>query len=343
MWRYDGGGIERFADNLLQCSDFNRVMYDVVLCGDVNILENQLIKLMGGGKIFHLPLIIGKSGLKSFLNELKILLSQKKYDIVHSNLDGYNHYVMRMAYKMKVPIRISHTHSVGSCQNLFKLKVQQILMRLWATDCIACSLKSGSYWYGSSRFYNVIHCGLDTDSLAKSANQHKSKNEILIVGRICKEKNPFFIVEIMKELVKRNPNVHFSWCGDGELLEPVNKAINEYGLESSVKMVGYTNNVTNYYNKASYLLMPSLIEGLGLSVIEAQIAGLYVFASEAIPEETNYARIRYLSFHQNASTWAQSICDEINQNIYYELNKDIFEDFDKKIIANKILNEIYKC
>ncbi|MCQ2272817.1 MAG: glycosyltransferase [Bacteroidales bacterium] len=244
---------------------------------------------------------------------------------------------------MKVPIRISHTHSVGSCRNLFKVKVQQILMRLWATDCIACSLKSGSYWYGGERSYNVIHCGLDTDSLTKCANQHKSKNEILIVGRMCKEKNPLFIVEIMKELIKLDFAVHFTWCGDGELFELVNKVINEYGLESNVKMVGYTNDVTNYYSKASYLLMPSLTEGLSLSVIEAQIAGLCVFGSEAIPEEANYGCIRFLNVHQNANIWAHFIYDEINQNIHYEPNKNIIADFDMKIIANKILKEIYKC
>ena len=44
MWRYDGGGIERFADNLLLCSDFSRVNYDFALCGKPYPFENQLVR-----------------------------------------------------------------------------------------------------------------------------------------------------------------------------------------------------------------------------------------------------------------------------------------------------------
>ena len=91
------------------------------------------------------------------------------------------------------------------------------------------------------------------------------------LARYSKQKNPLFIVEIIAELIKKNKDTHVTWCGDGELKEPILDAIKAAKIERHFSMIGYTDNVFPYLEKASYLLIPSLTEGLGLCTVRTRV------------------------------------------------------------------------
>ena len=66
---------------------------------------------------------------------------------------------------------------------------------------------------------------------------------IITVGRISPQKNPFFTVDIMKELCKKRDDIELIWIGTGELEEVVKAEIDKSGLNGKIHMPGICKNV----------------------------------------------------------------------------------------------------
>jgi glycosyltransferase involved in cell wall biosynthesis len=73
---------------------------------------------------------------------------------------------------------------------------------------------------------------------------------------------------------------HAYIIGEGKLRTKIEKLIVRYGL-NHVKLCGWISNdeVWQYYEKAHVMVMPSEIEGMSISNLEAISAGLYLIAT----------------------------------------------------------------
>lgn len=73
--------------------------------------------------------------------------------------------------------------------------------------------------------------------------------------------------------------------GDGEMHDQIHQWVSEYSLTDKVIFVGQVSNPEKYYRLADVMVIPSIFEGLSLTTIESQVAGIPVVVSNAIPEE----------------------------------------------------------
>ena len=103
-------------------------------------------------------------------------------------------------------------------------------------------------------------------------------NTIIWVGRISDEKQPLDVVKMMNLVVKKLPSAKLYIVGKNkEALEKEVKAlIDEYGLQNSIEMVGFTLDVKHYYETASVMVCTSLCEGFSLTFGEAMAFGVPV-------------------------------------------------------------------
>lgn len=134
------------------------------------------------------------------------------------------------------------------------------------------------------------------------------KDEYIIctVGRIQESKNSLFIVDVLSELKKRNVNFKFFWIGKGDQLEAVKVKASEMGVINNIVFLGARKDVNELLQCFDCFLLPSKFEGFGISIIEAQTAGLKCIVSSSISKDVNCGLCRFLST-DNAKNWADEI------------------------------------
>ena len=333
IWRIEGGGIENFCLNLLKNSP-KEYQYDFGVCGGYCASENN--ELLKNSKIFHLPLIINKEGKNDYLKELKKILKENKYDIIHSHLAFMNISTLRIAKKCGIKIRISHTHVAGFEKSNYLINLlKKSLMKRYATKCFACSKETADFYYGlESKKVSILYSEIEIERFNKITK--KDENKFIIVGRMCQEKNIEFIIKLIEKLSTKNKKFKFLWCGTGEKFKEIKRYVEAKKLP--LIFLGEVNNVEEYLRDASYMLMPSLKEGFGTVAIEAQVSKVFVFASDRVPQDTDLGYINYYEL-ENEEIWANKIINFIDKNEInkYSLNQEILYKYDFNYIAKEIL------
>jgi glycosyltransferase involved in cell wall biosynthesis len=121
----------------------------------------------------------------------------------------------------------------------------------------------------------VVPCPLSSHAVKCSMmNTRTNEVNIVFMGRLSKEKNPFMVLEIAEGF----PANTFEIAGRGSLEEPMLARIQELNLHN-VDLVGWRE-PEEFFPKSRILLMTSEHESFGLVVVEAWLHGLKVVASE---------------------------------------------------------------
>lgn len=123
----------------------------------------------------------------------------------------------------------------------------------------------------------VITCAVDSRTFFFS-NQQKSPHSILYLGRIDKRKGIEFLIRSMPYVVRQIPDVRLLVGGKGCCLEKMKSLVTRLGLERNVTFLGFIpdDQLNSLFNKAQCVVVPSIFEGFGMTVIEALAAGTRV-------------------------------------------------------------------
>jgi glycosyltransferase involved in cell wall biosynthesis len=100
--------------------------------------------------------------------------------------------------------------------------------------------------------------------------------------------------------------------GDGPLRHEIEQATALMGLNDNVVFAGLRSDVPQLMLKVmDTFIFPSLYEGLGLALVEAQAAGLPCVLSDVIPAEADIVKplLKRISLSQPASQWAEELLD----------------------------------
>lgn len=191
----------------------------------------------------------------------------------------------------------------------------KILSRFCGFVMFTNSQLSSDYMFGkgvnSKLIYNAIDVGKfafkqeHRDCIRKELDC-QSKTVIGFVGRLVDQKNPLFMLKVFAEIHKLRPNSELWIIGEGILRGKMEVEINEQGICSSVKWLGRREDVNRLMQGMDLLLQPSVFEGLGIVLVEAQATGLAVVSSEVvIPKEAVISdRIKLLPLSEKPAYWA---------------------------------------
>ena len=134
----------------------------------------------------------------------------------------------------------------------------------------------------------VIHCGLGADFLKAPPPKLPQQAQFVCVGRLCDEKAQVLLVEAAHELRKQGLDFKVVLAGDGPLRGQIDAMIRENGLSDVVTVTGWisTGRVKEELSQARFLVLPSLIEGLPVAIMEAMAFGRPVISTyvAGIPE-----------------------------------------------------------
>ena len=298
--------------------------------------------------MYHLTFRNDNNIFKYIYNLNIFFKEHKEYEVIHCHMESIGALLFLIAKIHGVKVRIGHAHTNSTINNLKGIikRITSSFFKYTTTINLACSKEAGKYLYSNKKII-VIPNGIDFDKFKfnknirnKLRNDYDLKNKFVIghVGRMDTAKNQLFLIDVFYEYQKQNKNAVLDLVGDGELKDKINLKIKTLNIENKVLMLGVKNNINEIYSMFDLFLFPSLFEGLGIVLIEAQINGLPIIASDNVPKSTKISDlIKYLSLDKNK--WI----NELNK-LYKKRNKVIYNKYkDSYDIKNvvQILTKIY--
>jgi 1,4-alpha-glucan branching enzyme len=162
----------------------------------------------------------------------------------------------------------------------------------------------------------VIHCAVDAGKF-HFENLPKKPDSILYIGRIAKRKGIDFLIRSMPYVVRAIPDAQLLVGGKGSCLEKMRSLVRQLDLERNVTFLGFVpdDQLNALYNQARCVVVPSIFEGFGITVIEALAAGTRVVGTDVdgireILESGEYGRLVPYGDHQ---ALADAIIAELNE------------------------------
>lgn len=315
------GGVEKVCWEIVSNLDHKEYQCDFLVGIDEDCKQyyEEKLKVLGCN-IYKGGYIIGSAGKRKFLGREREILREKRYDVVHSHLDMMNASILRVAKQEKVKTRVSHVHltfpNYDSWSVISKVKhwIQVEAIKTFGTHLLGCSKQACQEHYGKTNRAEVLFNGFDIERFLQLPSVNKNPYKLITIGRICHQKNPEFIIDVMKYLVQKDSRYELYWIGDGDLREKAQAKILDNNLAENVHMIGQTTEIEQYLQKCGVALFPSVYEGLGIAIVETQLAGCYTFYSNVVPDEADVGFGMKLSLGDGSEAWASVIDSTIKNN-----------------------------
>lgn len=293
------GGVEGVIINLYENIDRSHFVFDVVYHALEDKFTEKIKEL--GGRVF-IAKKPNEIGMISYYKQIKTILeTEGPYDVIHVHTMQYIGLALFAAINVGIKKRISHLHSTTShmkisIRNLLVLLYTWVSIAFFSTTIFAVSDVAAQSYVRFGRKYSLLHNAFDPEkylnieeaaleSCKSEFGYLDNKKVIGTVGRCSISKNHFFIVKLAEKL-RDNSDYIFVIAGDGELLEPIKAQVQKKGL-SNIILLGSRNDIPLLLRLFNLFILPSLYEGLGLSILEAQLAGVKCIASDAVPVEVD--------------------------------------------------------
>ena len=323
------GGMESFIMSYYRRLDRDRIQFDFLTNCPTIAYEDEIGRL--GGRVFK---ICARSrDYRLYRQQLTAFFEARAadYGVVWMNTCSLaNIDYLKMAKRYGIPRRILHSHN---SQNMDS-PLRGVLHRLnkgavtrYATDFWACTRAAGAFFYSpallcSSR-YREIPNAIDTAPYTYDAAQRERVRQELgvadklvvgHVGRLHFQKNQTFLLDIFKEIHSRRPDSCLWLVGQGEDEGMLRRRTQELGLTEAVRFLGVREDVPALMQGMDVFVFPSLFEGLGIVLIEAQAAGLGCVTSTAVPQDARVTDlITYLPLEASPALWADTALQAVAQ------------------------------
>lgn len=321
------GGAETMYMNIYRRLDKTKYKIDFLTFGtNDDFYASEIIK--NGSRIFKMS-SIKKTGLNGFCHSIKKAICENgPYDVIHSHIDYLSGFVMKIAKKNNIKIRISHSHNTsahthwGAMPKIFLSYIQNLINKN-STIKLACSQGAAEYMFGKSEVKNtvIINNAIDLNRFSDKGQYnstipflHTDKKIILHTGRFVAQKNHRQLIEIYKKYIAYHKNTILLLVGDGELKNDIIHLVNTYNMQDNVFFLGIRSDIPELLSVADVFILPSKFEGLPVTLIEAQAMNVPCVVSTNIKKEVDCEmNLIYYAPLDNEEIWVSLIENAINK------------------------------
>lgn len=308
-------GITNVIFNLLRGMDGSGLTVDLVSIREPEPRYRQEIESRGG-KVF----VIGRSmkGVFSYIRSLSRVVREGRYDAVHAHGNSATLAFELVAAKLGgCRVRIAHSHNT-TCKFMTLHRLLKPLFHGCCTHALACGEAAGRWLFGS-RGFTVINNGVEPERFAFSREARErlrrrygirqEQTVIGHVGQLSPVKNQSFLLDVLKEM---DGETVLLLIGDGESRRELEQKAARLELTQRVIFAGSTDAVPEHLAACDRIAMPSLYEGLPLSLIEEQASGLRCLVCDCITTEVDKTgNVTFLPLEAGAARWAQELAQEL--------------------------------
>jgi len=346
------GGAESMIMNIYRNINKERIQFDFLVneSNEDYDFEAEIKKL--GGRIFQIPKYNILNHYKYKEEWRRLLQKHSEWKIIHGHHTTPATIYIDIAENFE-RTTIGHSHIAGSEFNLksFLKRMLRYPIRYKADYLFACSKLAAKWMFGTkSKYAKIIHNAISTEKFEfDKRTRQKKRKELGIdgkyiighVGRFAKQKNHTYLIDIFYQLKKINTEVCLLLIGDGELKNDIKKKVNKLNLSNNIKFAGVRGDVDELLQAIDVFVLPSLYEGLPVTLVEAQCSGLKIFASDTITDEVDITDlVNFLSINQDPANWALSINDSLEKLSNQERSRYAVELSKSNYSINKTANEL---
>ena len=321
MGKFNAGGVESVIVNYYRRINHGLVQFDFYIDADSSRPFPQELLDMGARHIVLPPY----QRLPEYLSSLEKNLKESCCQIVHSNLNTLSVFPLFAAWRAGVPVRIAHSHSTAGGGMDFKRDMIKYALRpfskLFATHYVACSKRAGHWMFGNAPF-TLMPNAIDAQRFAYNPQTRTEvrkslglENKFVIghVGRFSPQKNHFFLLDVFSELCqKRDDCILMLIGGLGTAGTDIEKDMRTkaeiMNLSDKILFMGTYEDISGFYQAMDVFMLPSLYEGLPVTVVEAQAAGLPCVLSDRVTSEVKITEETcFLSLRDSPDAWAKRL------------------------------------
>ena len=233
-----GGGVEAVVMNYYRHIDRSKIQFDFICDEDSTNIPYQEIEELGGKVILIPPY----QKIFKYQKELRKVLKNGGYRIIHSHINTLSIFPLYAAKKVGVPVRIAHSHSTTNKKEWKKNLLKQILRpfsKIFATDYMCCSELAGRWLFGDKEYNKgnvyLLNNAIDLDKFKYDEEVRKEKRKELNisddtlvighVGRFVEQKNHRFLIDIFNEVHKQKENSILLLAGQGPLMDEMKNKV----------------------------------------------------------------------------------------------------------------------
>ena len=228
------------------------------------------------------------------------ILVKGRFDLIHTHGYFADIITILIAKLLRIPV-VSTCH--GFIANDRKLKRYNLIDRIvlrFSDKIIAVSkeiknelLKSGIKEFRIEVVLNAVQTDIDNNVLAQDRYKKRqllniSEKDFVLgyVGRLSKEKGIQYLIEAARILNESDMPIKVLIIGDGPEKKDSECLVRQKGLEDKVFFTGFQTNVKSWIPAMDVFVLPSLIEGTPMALLEAMACRIPVVASAigGIPE-----------------------------------------------------------
>lgn len=273
-------GVQRFA------LEISRALLDFHTDTDIHFFAPHNIQLQAEAQALHVETIgshtghlweqidlprhlkkIGNPILLNFCNTAPIFYKNKLstlHDITYIRYPQTFSKSFRYFYQMMMPLVLKTSKHVFTVSEFSKKEISE-------------------YYHTPKEKISVIYNAVDKAFHPQIDENLKKENYLLAVSSIKENKNFKMILNAFEEASKQIDNLKLFIAGDLKNNNFSNINLNAFVNNPRIKLLGRISDteLIKYYSNAIAFLFPSLYEGFGIPVLEAQACGCPVIASNA--------------------------------------------------------------
>ena len=310
----DRNGITNVIGNLVRNIDGQDLQVDYL---SVQTREASCLQPITdrGGKVYEFPR--STRGALGYIWKLSRLIRREKYHIVHAHGNSSTLALeMVAAWLGGCKVRIAHSHNT-SCKFMTAHKLFKPLFHLLCTHRLACGTQAGQWLFGK-RTFTVVNNGIDTrrfgycqvagNRIREELGLQAHQKVVGHVGLFNEVKNQTFLVDILEQLLRHSSAYVLLLVGEGSLRQQIQQKVARLGLSEKVIFTGATDRVAEFLSACDLIVMPSLHEGLPVTLIEEQANGLQCIVSDTITREVDKTgNLMFVPLTADAKHWAQKV------------------------------------
>ena len=260
-----------------------------------------------GAKVLHTPVPLDDK--LGFARAFRRSLAQGNYDVLHAHHDMVSALYLTASVGLPLQRRIVHIHNADENvltpslwrQSLYRPAARRTCLALGDRIVGISDHTLDTFLAGRPRRSGrdlVHYYGVDPAPFLTPAPDRKAFRTqlglepdaivLLFAGRIVPEKNPVFVIEVLAALRQHDPRIVAVFAGSGSLEDDVRRRSEELAVSDAVRFLGWRDDLPDIMRCADCFVLPrpeSPMEGFGLAVVEAQLAGLRLLVSRGIADD----------------------------------------------------------
>jgi len=190
-------------------------------------------------------------------------------------------------YKTKIILRVSGYPKLNFLRKIFWKTIDKKILFVTSPTISTLNLLLSNNIFSENKIkylpdpiLKIKDIQLKRKENNKVENFVSKENTLISIGRLTKQKNFIFLINVFKEISKKYKKLNLIILGEGEQRKILEKKIKDYNLSDKIYLLGYKKNIYDYLKKSKIFVLTSLWEDPGFVLLEAGYSNKTILSSD---------------------------------------------------------------